>query len=147
MPTMVGHDPKRCCDIEYKCKCGEHFKCFTNMTGNRYLPECFDSEALSELKLAEQEAINDTFITIIEEFDDGTIQINPKDLTKLTESYAQGWNEGQQHYTSDLREQIEGKACDKTNSDGENNGNEFVDGYNTALRNILDLLEVNSLDK
>lgn len=59
---ITGIDPKVCCDDDYECKCGEKFRVFSSMTGHRYLPESFETREMSEIKSAEQELINDTFL-------------------------------------------------------------------------------------
>ena len=65
MPAMPSYDPKKCCDVDYKCKCGEKFTTYTSTTGNRYLPEEFETKQMSETKQAEQNAIIDNFINNI----------------------------------------------------------------------------------
>jgi len=59
---MQGTDPKKCCDDTYKCECGEKFTVYSSMTGHQYLPEVIESEEMSEIKKAEQEAINNALV-------------------------------------------------------------------------------------
>lgn len=42
------------CDDHYKCDCGLDFKLKTSHAGHRYLPEEFEVEEMSEIKLKEQ---------------------------------------------------------------------------------------------
>lgn len=62
MPMVPNYDPKKCCDDDYACKCGEKFTVYSSMTGHRYLPESFETQEMSEAKSAEQEMINDEII-------------------------------------------------------------------------------------
>ena len=45
------------CDDHYKCDCGLDFKLKTSPVGHRYLPETFEVQEMSEIKLKEQEDI------------------------------------------------------------------------------------------
>jgi len=62
LPSVSNYDPKRSCDVHYKADNGEEFRVYTSMTGNRYLPEEFTVMEMSEIKQAEQDAINEEII-------------------------------------------------------------------------------------